>query len=173
MATNNITISDFIQEYSSAVNDAAKTKICQHHLTRNYVPVLEKYTALAMGVNKSSRDDNGVVHLNSFMGYVMYVIISLSLYYDFINVDESHNYMDIYDALTESGIRDTLLLTIGEGELNELQTINEFILADMRDNELSTQSFVASQFSRLIAALKESLTPEGIANIKSLMQQSN
>ena len=164
------TISDFIKEYSSAATDAAKSKICKNHMIRTYVPVLEKYVALSMGFNTSSRNDMGVLHFNSFMNYVMYTIISLSLYYDFINTGEGCNYMDIYDNLAESGARDALLASIGKSELSELGMINEFIASDVRENENSPQNFIGKQVSILAKAISEKITPEMASEFTAILK---
>ena len=164
------TVSDFIKEYSSAATDAARSKICQNHMTRTYVPVLEKYVALSMGFNNSSRNDMGVLHFNSFMNYVMYTIISLSLYYDFINTGEGCNYMDMYDSLAESGIRDVLLANIGKSELSELGMINDFIASDVRENESSPQNFIGKQMSILAKAISEKISPEMINELVAVFK---
>jgi len=156
MADNNdvrmIGVEEFVKQYSSAPNTAAKIKLCEELIVRKYVPVIEKYSVLLLGFNRAVRDNNGMVVFNGVMQYIMYVMLTLKMYTNLdvgISNDSNASAIDAYDMLRECGAIDQILLAIGNDELKEIERINQMIVNDVRDNEMNPYTYVAIQISRL------------------------
>lgn len=150
-----VTVDEFIQSYSSAQTKQAKDKVCKNIVVRKYVPILEKYSVLLLGFNRAVRDANGMINYNGVMQYVMYIMLTLKMYTNLDLDGENKSTFDAYDQLRECGAIDQILLAIGEDELKEIERINQFILSDVKENELNPYHYIAAQISRLRDTGKE------------------
>lgn len=153
---NKIKIKDFVQEYTTAVNDASRKKICEKAISRTYIPILEKFAALSVGIDKSTQKGDKGIFINSVLGYVLYVMTTISLYVGFDL--EDLNTVDAYDLLRENRCLDDLLLCIPEKELEEMERVYNLMLTDRQTNELSTLAFMTRQVNRIERLIAETLS---------------
>lgn len=143
-------VAEFAKAYSSAPNKQAKVKVCEGVIIRKYVPILEKYSVLLIGFNRSVRDNNGMIVFNGVMQYIMYVMLTLKMYtnLDFGDDDEKNSVIDAYDTLRECGAIDQILLCIGEDELKEVERVNQTIITDVKENELNPYMYIPAQLNK-------------------------
>ena len=148
-----ITVDMFVKTYK--VNSKAKDKtfeeFIQKHITRKYIPFLEKASYCDGIINATCYKTDGdrkLVSFNSCFRYLIFVMKLIEYYTDIeINGD---NVAGDYDKLNEIGAINVLISAIPESEYAEFSTILNMKSDDMRDNEYSTTA--------LLYNLKETLS---------------
>ena len=151
-----MTFIDFVEKYNKAVNDAGRKKVCSEAIERKYVPVLEKYSSLLVGLEESTKQVNSSTVVNSVTAYIVYVVSTVVLYTKMELGGLST--VEVYDLLKENECLDDLLSAIPKQEIEEMERIYNLILSDRQTNELSTSAFMARQSGRIEKMIIEVLS---------------
>lgn len=170
---NMVPLKEFVEEYKSLkeTNPKAVPQYCQKIIKRKYVPVMEKYASIFAGFNKSNRTADGLTYYNSFISYVVYVMIVVNLYTSIDRGDT--DVFDAYDALKECGAIGSILLQIGESELDELERVNASIIKDTRDNEQNIYSFISAQMNKFKDIIEGFVNQVDLSKLKDQIDVSN
>ena len=155
-----ISVKEFVDKYSSFPSTQARDKICSDSIIRTYVPVFEKYIALLTGFNNTNRDAKGELNINSFLSYLVYTMITISLYTNLdisksVEEGETNLSFESYDLLKESGALERLLFLIGEKELKEIERINSMIINDAKESELNLHAMFEKDINKYLSQIQK------------------
>ena len=162
-----MTVELFLKNYKSNIGKKTFEDFMTKHITRQYVPYLEKVTycnAILKASCYTKVGDKEVVKFNSpgqFLGFITRLI---ALYTD-IEIDfNDGKFIEQYDALAEAGAIESIVQYIPEREYSEFETLLNFAVMDLRENEYSTTA--------LLYNIKQSIDLSGEQLIKAIEEIS-
>ena len=132
-----IDVPEFIRRYNLLKTDEQRDEFVRNIIWRTYCPVLEKKLVLQTILDKSIiTGKNGVQYIDMFLSKINMTTTILILYtkLNIVKTDDSTtNAFQDYDLLFENGLLDQICAIVGEHELNELMTINGFLMDNFHD----------------------------------------
>lgn len=142
-----ISVSMFVEDYNSLINDQSRDKYIKSHIKITYAPILQKKLILEM-MNEKSVVETPVKHIDMTVSKLNFVMAILVLYTD-LEPDKQENEdgtttpltWETYDLLKSSGLYGKILDAIGE-DLNELVLVNEQIIDSWQVANVSTEAYV-------------------------------
>lgn len=164
-----MTVNEFIKQFTSCQTEAAKTVALKGIITTHYVPYDQKVFLARMCVEVSNVDTKTrLVRLNTPATYLNYTTTILSMYTNLkLEKDKSS---EAYDALMEANALQPLLDCIGS-DLDEFQSVLKMCADDFRENETSTRSavekliaFMATMLDTSVQGLAEAMNVKEIEN---------
>jgi hypothetical protein len=142
-----ISVSTFVERYNKLTSEQLKDKYIKEHIKTTYAPILQKKLILEM-MNKKSVVETPTKHIDMTVSKLNFVMAILVLYTD-IEPDKQENEdgtttpltWETYDLLKSSGLYGKILDTIG-GDLNELMSVQDYILESWHMANTSTEAYV-------------------------------
>ena len=166
---------EFVQKYKVSKDKEAFAK---KHIKRQYVPYVEKLSEAKKIANISTHvtiDKKIVYSKNTPILYFLKTTRLLALYTD-VEIKETDNINNAYDALAEIGAFDTLLSQIPEGEITQFTAMIDMCVADIYENERDIASFLDTKFEALgmilntmLESFKQTL---GDVNVEQLVKDN-
>jgi hypothetical protein len=158
-----MTVEKFVKGYKKLTGDTAKKSYFKDLHIKSYIPFTEKL-AKAKNIAKVTthqydKDGNntGKIQVNSSFRYVLFTLNLIDMYTD-IDVNFQQPATE-YDLLAESGLFKEILSQLPEDEVSDFKTLLDMSVDDIMTNELSMQSFIASQVKRFGTLANITISP--------------
>ena len=142
-----ISVEMFCNDYRSRIKRGDKSfeDFMEKHITTKYVPVLQKDAfcrEIVRIANHMDDDNRNIVKINSFQGYVAFIMRLIDLYTDIEIIFKDGEFINQYDQLNEIGAIIDIINHIPESEYTEFVMIRDMELSDLHENEYSTTALL-------------------------------
>jgi len=142
-----ISVETFCESYKTKSKGYDKTfeDFMERHITTKYIPVLRKDAfckEIIHIANHMDNDNHNIVKINSFYGYVGFVMRIIDLYTDIEISFKDGEFINQYDQLNELGAIRDIINHIPEAEYAEFRMICDMELNDLYENEYSTTALL-------------------------------
>lgn len=130
----------FVKNYKS--NDGKKTfeEFIKKHITKDYIPYLEKIAyceAVVKATSYTTVNERQIVKINRPGQFITFTMRLIDLYTDIeINFNDG-KFVEQYDELNKIGAIDSIVQHIPESEYTEFSTLLNMVIDDFRENEYS------------------------------------
>ena len=157
-----MTLTEFVTELNKITDDQMKLNAMRKHISRVYVPVVEKRVILQTMMEQSVGTlESGARFVDPFIDRINTTVAMARLYTDLkIETDEKHTTFDVYDELVSSRIVSMIASFIGEAELAEFSAVNTDLINTFEIQNNSTEEVISryvSMFSTVFGAHVESV----------------
>ena len=141
-----ISVSTFVERYSSLTNKQLKDKYVKEHVKSTYAPILSKKLILET-MNDKSVVDGSIKYIDLTVSKLNFVMAILVLYTD-IEPDKNEEgkplTWDAYDKLKSTYLIEDILSFIGEDEINELMSVQKTVMDTWTMKNTSAEAFVTN-----------------------------
>ena len=170
-----IDVPEFIRRYNLLKTDEQRDEFVRNIIWRTYCPVLEKKLVLQTILDKSiTTGKNGVKYIDMFLSKINMTTTILILYtkLNIVKTDDSTtNAFQDYDLLFENGLLDQICAIVGEHELDELMTINGFLMDNFHEENKNIEAYIA-KYTEAFATTIGVFANEGISELMKYITEN-